>query len=159
MFLLLFSATAFLYGTFGSALPAVHAAFPYAVTAVKILVSLYLAANVVYAAVCGENFSFFVPALTGIVCVSLWADRIFPLYEPKYGGFFPEYCSLAAVTAGAFFLWSQLADAYRLNHFYEEERKRLSTQVAVQKAHYGELTEKIDVYKRQSIRRSAGAAI
>ena len=37
----------------------------------------------------------------------------------------------------------------QLNHFYEEERKRLSTQVAVQKAHYGELTEKIEESARQ----------
>lgn len=149
VFVLLFSGAAFVYGTFGGSSAMVHCVFSYSVTAVKILVSLYLAANVVYAGACGEGFSSFVPILTGIVCISLWADRLFPLYEPKYGGFFPEYCSLIAVTSGAFFLWSQLADAYRLNRFYEEEKKRLSTQVAVQKVHYSELTEKIAESARQ----------
>ncbi|MCQ4639535.1 GHKL domain-containing protein [Blautia coccoides] len=149
IFLLLFSAAAFIYGTFGNASPMVHYIFSCSVTAVKILVSLYLTLNLVYAAVCKEGYSSFVPVLTSIVCVCLWSDRIFPLYEPKYGGFFPEYCSLIAVTAGAFFLWSQLTEAYRLNHFYEEEKKRLSTQVAVQKVHYDKLTEKIAESARQ----------
>lgn len=147
--LLAFSAAAFLYGTFFCSIWQIHTVFPICVAILKILVSVYLAANILYAGFCGEDFSLFVPALTGMVCASFWADRLLPLYEPKYGGFFPEYCSIAAVTAGAFFLWFQLADAYRLNHFYEEEKKRFSTQVALQKVHYDELTKKIEESARQ----------
>ena len=73
----------------------------------------------------------------------LW-DRLLPVYEPVYGGWFPElgiqilvvfiFCALAA----------DILRAYSFHQSFAESYRQLSRQLAIQKAHYQELTSQIE---------------
>lgn len=84
--------------------------------------------------------------LIGIVLFasSLTADRMYPGYEPIYGGWFQEIGTFLLVVSIGYELWQDLSKTYRAKLLLEEETHYLAKQIEIQKAHYQELTERID---------------
>lgn len=73
----------------------------------------------------------------------LAADRILPLYEPIYGGWFEEMggCILGILAAG--FMWLDAVEAYRFRLTYEEHYRNMEQKLAIQKKHYRELSGQV----------------
>ena len=84
--------------------------------------------------------------LTGMVvyAASLIADRIWKVYEPIVGGWFPETGGIVLVFCISLALWMELASAYRFQLTYGEYSRQMEQKFLMQKQHYDELTEKID---------------
>lgn len=75
---------------------------------------------------------------------SLIADRMYPGFEPIYGGWFQEIGTFLLVISIGYELWQDLTMVYRAKLLLEEETHYLAKQIKIQKAHYKELTERID---------------
>lgn len=84
--------------------------------------------------------------LVGIVVygTSLAADRIWKLYEPILGGWFPEFGAMVLVFSVGLTLWMELANAYRFQLSYGEYSRQMEQKLQMQKQHYEELTAKMD---------------
>lgn len=76
--------------------------------------------------------------------ISVLYDRLYPGWEPIYGGWPTEYGGLVLILGLGMILWRDLSEGYRLKLTFEEEKRQLTRQVAMQKAHYLELTDKIE---------------
>ena len=78
---------------------------------------------------------------TVIYASSLAADRLWPLYDPIIGGWFPEWGG--TILAGMFgvILWQELTDGYRMRLIYEEQSRQMELRSMMQKEHYEKLTE------------------
>lgn len=76
--------------------------------------------------------------------VSLLADRVYPLYEPVYGGWFGEIGAAALVLGLACALWSDLADAYRFRLSFAEEKRQMRHLLDLQQKHYRSLSQQIE---------------
>lgn len=105
-------------------------------TAVCLLVIALL-----YAQEAGERL-----LLTGTVIYasSLIADRLWPLYDPIFGGWFPEWGG--TILAGIFgvILWRELLEGYRMRLLYEEQSRQMELRLLMQKEHYEKLTEVLE---------------
>lgn len=73
----------------------------------------------------------------------LFWDRLFPDYEPIYGGWFSEWGDIVLILTILYTLWSDMAQAYSFRVAFSEEKKNLERQLAIQQEHYQELNEKI----------------
>lgn len=69
---------------------------------------------------------------------------MYPGYEPIYGGWFQEIGTFLLVVSIGYELWQDLSKTYRAKLLLEEETHYLAKQIEIQKAHYQELTERID---------------
>ena len=91
-----------------------------------------------------------IPLLAGTVvyAVSLAADRIWPLYDPVIGGWFPEWGG--TILAGVFgmLLWKELTDGYRMRLIYEEQSRQMEVRLLMQKEHYEKLTGALEEASR-----------
>lgn len=76
--------------------------------------------------------------------VSLVFDRLLPLYEPVYSGWFPELGGLAVAVGLSAVLWAELGQAYREKLVLEQERDGLRRQLSFQEEHYRALTGQIE---------------
>lgn len=149
LLLSLFCAAVFLYCLFPPRQEVLHVIFSRVSFAVKILTALYLlwhAASTVYY---GETDSWLLLTCTTIFAASLLADRLMPYYEPILGKWFTEYGGLILVGAMGYTLWKDFTLSYQFRLTFAEEKRQLTRQVAIQKAHYLELTEKIEESAKQ----------
>lgn len=111
---------------------------------VKLFTAVYLLVSALYAAWHEEDKSLLFLSGTAAFAFSLIADRMLPYYEPVYGGWFPEYGGIYLTLCLGIIILSVLADTYSLQLTLAEEKRQLTRQVAMQKLHYQELTEKIE---------------
>lgn len=142
--LLTFCAAALLY-TFpfvNTGLP--HSVFVILVRCVKYFTVGYLLISSFKTVADGKSSFNFLLVSTAAFGVSVAFDRLFPLYEPIYGGWFLEYGGFFLVFGFGYVLWQEMTEAYRFQMTFTEEKNQLTRQIAIQKAHYLELTEKID---------------
>ena len=79
----------------------------------------------------------------------LW-DRLLPLYEPIYGGWFPEWGGLMLCCAIGGKLWSNLAEAYRFRLTFSEQKRQMERQLALQQEHYQQLSRQIELARAAS---------
>ena len=88
--------------------------------------------------------------LCGIVFygISLLADRLLPLYEPIYTGWFPEWGGGVLIFLLSCILWKDVIDAYQLQIIFKEECHQMERQIDMQKRHYIQLMEKIEETKK-----------
>ncbi len=88
--------------------------------------------------------------LTGTViyAVSLAADRIWSLYDPIIGGWFPEWGGVILTGIFGMLLWRKLTEGYRMRLIYEEQSRQMELRLLMQKEHYEKLT---DAWKRQAV--------
>lgn len=111
---------------------------------VKLFTAVYLLVSALYAAWHEEDKSLLFLSGTVGFAFSLIADRVLPCYEPVYGGWFTEYGGIYLTLCLGIIILSVLADTYSLQLTLAEEKRQLARQVAMQKLHYQELTEKIE---------------
>lgn len=85
---------------------------------------------------------------TVIYASSLAADRIWTLYDPIIGGWFPEWGG--TILAGVFgiVLWRELTDGYRMRLIYEEQSRQMELRLMMQKDHYEKLTGALEEASR-----------
>lgn len=114
------------------------------VTVVKLLTVGYL----LYCAACtsirSRPCSRLLMFCTTAFGISVLYDRLYPDWEPILGGWPMEYGCLVLVLGLGMALWYDFSEGYRFKLTFAEERRRLTRQVAMQKAHYLELTDKIE---------------
>jgi signal transduction histidine kinase len=77
-------------------------------------------------------------------------DRILPLYEPVYGGWFEEIGAILLAAALAAELWLDAMDAYRFRLTFAEQVRQMEHQVSLQKEHYRQLTEQIELARQSA---------
>ena len=78
----------------------------------------------------------------------LW-DCLLPAYEPILGKWFYEWgCLLLVCVLGAVF-WQDIAQGYRRSLTFTEEQRQMARQLAMQKAHFAQISEKIEESRRQ----------
>ncbi|WP_458862595.1 GHKL domain-containing protein [Acidaminobacterium chupaoyuni] len=138
-----FCLLALAYAIYPTSSAVIHALFAHLVFAVKLVTAAYLLGNSLLAVKRQNANSFLLLLFTALFSISLIADRVFPFYEAIYGRFFYEYGGLLLVLGFGYVLWQDLAEAYRLNLTFADEKRRLTMQVAMQKTHYSELTDQI----------------
>ena len=85
---------------------------------------------------------------TVIYASSLMADRLWPLYDPILGGWFPEWGG--TILAGVFglILWKELTEGYRMRLIYEEQSRQMELRLLMQKEHYEKLTKALEEASR-----------
>lgn len=78
----------------------------------------------------------------------MW-DCLLPAYEPILGKWFYEWgCLLLVCVLGAVF-WQDIAQGYRRSLTFTEEQRQMARQLAMQKAHFAQISEKIEESRRQ----------
>ncbi len=88
--------------------------------------------------------------LTGTViyAVSLAADRIWSLYDPIIGGWFPEWGGVILTGIFGMLLWRKLTEGYRMRLIYEEQSRQMELRLLMQKEHYEKLTDALEEASR-----------
>ncbi len=110
----------------------------------KLLVAAWLAVTSVRAVYPRAAHATPMLVATMVYAASLLADRLWPLYEPVYGGWFGEIGGAALVLALAAMLWTDFVEAYRFRTAFAEEQRYLTRQLELQRSHYGRLVEQIE---------------
>ena len=85
---------------------------------------------------------------TTIYACSLVADRIGYLYEPIFGGGFPETGGLILTAAFGCVLWRDLSEAYKIRLTYEVYSHQTELRLLAQKNHYDRLKEQMEETSR-----------
>lgn len=123
-------------------------------TAYKWCTAAYLLTAAAYALYTKKRFS--LPILCGSVffAMSLIFDRIFPLYEPIYGGWFAEVGGLVLIVASGYAVCNEIAESYRFNLILAEQKSQLDRRIMIQKAQYEAINDKIEetVHLRHDMR-------
>lgn len=110
-----------------------------------------------FTAICLVVIAFFytesmreLPLLVGAViyAASLAADRLWPLYDPIIGGWFPEWGGTILTGVFGIILWQELTDGYRMRLIYEEQSRQMELRLMMQKEHYEKLTGALEEASR-----------
>lgn len=99
-----------------------------------------------------QNRHFSAPLLyaSAVLGACLVMDRLLPLYEPVYGGWFEELGAVSMAAALTAALWLDAMDAYRFRLSYAERYQQMEHQVTYQKEHYWQLTRQIELAHQSS---------
>lgn len=111
---------------------------------VGFLVAIYLFFHSVRAVLRDEIESGILLSGTVVFALSILANIITTSYEPIYGGYYLEYGSIYLIFTLGYVLWKDLVEAYQFKVTFLEERRQLNRQIAIQKSHYLQLTQKIE---------------
>lgn len=117
--------------------------FQIAAMLIKFTTAAYLLTSAVISVMRKQTSRFLLFCTTGFG-IALLFDRIYSDFEPVYGGWLTEYGSAIMLLGLGWILWQDLAEAYRFQLTFSNEKRQLTQQVAIQKAHYMELTDKIE---------------
>lgn len=88
----------------------------------------------VYAIVVGSAF----------FAISIAMDRIFPLYEPIYCGWFPEIGCFVMILCLGYVSFVNIYRSYRMNIILEVEKQQMEKRIKIQKESYNQITEQIN---------------
>ncbi|WP_458407716.1 ATP-binding protein, partial [Anaerotignum sp.] len=80
-----------------------------------------------------------------VVCLIF--DRLLPLYEPIYGGWFGEVGGCLLVGSIVLAIWMDAVHAYRYRLIYETNLMQMEQQLEMQKTHYQQLSSQIRLAK------------
>lgn len=142
--LLIFCMATFIYGFTSHHSQAVNLAFQYGSRIIKIATAAYLLYNALSAVLYDENDSPVLLTGAAVVAVSIFTDRLLPLYEPIYGSWFVEYGMFFLVLCFGFIIIRNLTLTYKQQLVFQEEQRLLKRQLAMQQMHYAELSDKIE---------------
>lgn len=115
----------------------------------RLAVTVYLLGSSIYAA---RRQEWYAGALfcadIFYAALFLW-DCLLPAYEPVLGKWFYEWgCLLLVCVLGAVF-WKEIAQGYHRSLTFAEEQRQMERQLAMQKAHFLQISEKIEESRRQ----------
>lgn len=82
--------------------------------------------------------------------VCLLFDRLFPLYEPIYGGWLTEVGGALLVLSLAVALWLDTLEAYRFRRAYGEGFSQMERQLELQKDHYRQVSQQVEQARAQA---------
>ena len=85
---------------------------------------------------------------TTVYACSLAADRIWPLYEPIIGGWFPEVGGMILAIAFGGVLLRDLSESYKIRLTYEIYSQQTQMRLLAQKKHYEKLKAQMDETSR-----------
>lgn len=88
----------------------------------------------VYAIVFGSAF----------FAISVAMDRICPLYEPIYCGWFPEIGCFVMILCLGYISFVNIYKSYRMNIILEIEKQQIEKSIKIQKESYNQITEQIN---------------
>lgn len=115
----------------------------------RLAVTIYLLGSSIYAARRQELYA------GALFCADIFYSALFlwdcllPAYEPILGKWFSEWgCLLLVCVLGAVF-WKEIAQGYRRSLTFAEEQRQMERQLAMQKAHFLQISEKIEESRRQ----------
>ncbi|MDD2955845.1 MAG: GHKL domain-containing protein [Oscillospiraceae bacterium] len=133
----------FIFCTYGGDPRLLHA-FSLLSSLIKYGVSFYLIAVSGYGFMVGRQRFFLMLGASLIFGVVLLFDRVFPICEPVFGGWFTEIGSFLLISTLAYVLWSDLGDAYRFRLSFAAEKEQLLRQLDMQKEHYQQLFQQME---------------
>lgn len=119
-------------------------AFGISATIIKILTAIYLLCCSINASLQGLQSSRILLFCTTAFGVSIIFDRLYPGWEPIVGGWPTEYGNAIMILGLGMLLGKELSEGYLFKLTFAEEKRHLTRQVAIQKEHYLELTNKIE---------------
>lgn len=111
---------------------------------VKLTTAAYLSYCAIHSFLSDRQNSRILLVCTTAFAVSIVFDRLFPGWEPIMGGWPAEYGFAAMILGISLILWRTLSEGYRFKLTFEDEKRQLTRQIAIQKAHYQELNDKIE---------------
>lgn len=79
---------------------------------------------------------------------SLTWDRLLPVFEPKYFGWFAEWGSLFLVFAIGYVLWRDVVSAYANSLSFAEEHRQMTRQLSMQMEYSKQLSNQSEVTRR-----------
>lgn len=142
--LALFCIMSVLYGITDGHTQLMNTIFQISSRIVKFLTVIWLLYHAVTSLLYKKTSSLILLSGTAVFAISVFADRIFPLYEPVYGGWFSEWGTFFLLLCYGIIICKDLAFSYKLRFVFQEEKRQLNKQLAMQQVHYQELTEKIE---------------
>lgn len=80
--------------------------------------------------------------------ISIAADRIFPLYEPIYCGWFPEIGCTVMILSLCYVYFANISKSYHMNIVLEAENKQMEKRIEIQKESYNQISEQMNNTKR-----------
>lgn len=122
--------------------------FSYIITFYKCITVIYLFLSAVYGTIKGIFNT--CPLIFGscFFAVSVAADRLFPLYEPIYLGWFPEIGCTVMILSLGYVHFLNVSKTYRMNIVLESGKKQMEQIIKIQKESYNQITEQMDNTKR-----------
>lgn len=114
--------------------------------AYKVICALWLLGTVLFSKTDQESETDHTILLIGI-CIfasSLAADRLYPSFEPIRFGWFSEIAGFLFVLLLSFLLLRDSALFYKSQFILYQERKRMESQILMQKKHYSQLASQIE---------------
>ena len=113
-------------------------------TAIKLCTVAYLLYCAVTASLKTMPRGYLLLFCTTAFGISVLYDRLYSAWEPILGGWPTEYGSAVMLVGLGATLWHDLSEGYRFKLVFTEEKRHLSRQLEIQKAHHLELTGKIE---------------
>ena len=148
----LFTAAAGIGVTFGGIFAGggENPAFSYAISGASEVLKWFTAACLVLAAFLYAEGTQEIPLLVGTVIygASLAADRIWRLYDPIIGGWFPEWGGTILAAVFGMLLWQELTEGYRQRLIYQEQSRQMELRLMMQREHYEKLTGALEEASR-----------
>jgi signal transduction histidine kinase len=117
-------------------------------TIYKWSVAVNLLASVIFAIYRKKRFSYPLLYCSVFFAISLVFDRIYPLYEPIYSGWFSEVSGAVFIMILGYIIWTDIMEAYSFSITFAEQKKQMERQLYMQKEHYDLLASKIAETKR-----------
>ena len=122
----------------------IRSAFSHILTVYKWSVLFYLIYTDIFSIL--RNSEKTAPLIFGTVffASSLVFDRLYPLYEPIYGGWFIETGCIVMIISLGFVHWRNMIYSYKKGISFEEEHKYMQKQIEIQKENYVNIRDKIE---------------
>ena len=141
----LFCATAFAASMTAPLLSAqvIHG-FSFCTTAYKLLCSIWMLSVAVVGVFRSRVYAPGLLAASGVFACALLADRMFPLFEPIFFGWFTELAGIFMLVVLGCILLMDMICAQRRQLALEQDRRQLATRLQMQKQHYRALAAQIE---------------
>lgn len=139
----------FLYGNFSAGLTLrMEVGFSFIVFWYKIIIACYLVGRSVISVYRQQTEG--VPLLTGSLfyaCSYMW-DRLYPKFEPIYGGWFAEWATIVMIFASGFVLWRRLLQNAKQAELLQKQYTEMEKQMQIQVRHMEKVNETVEYNRR-----------
>ena len=123
------------------------AAVSHILTGYKLLLSAYLILTAFLTARKSEKNHKLLYVSLFFSCACLW-DRIYPAYDPIFGGWFLEWVCTVLIYMLSVMLWRFLAESYTQNRLLQQQNHNAEKQLTMQTNYTLQLREQIEIRRR-----------